>query len=84
MADGKAVLAYVVSDSVSYSWHRSMMGLVAYDSGEAGRLRDGGGFLAIKYGTGGLIHARNQAPAPKAAAKKAPAKKARAKRKAER
>lgn len=58
---GKAVLAYVVSDSVAYSWHRSMMGLVAYDSGEAGRLRDGGGFLAIKYGTGGLIHARNQA-----------------------
>jgi cephalosporin hydroxylase len=61
VADGKAVLAYVVSDSVAYSWHRSMMGLVAFDSGEAGRLRDGGGFLAIKYGTGGLIHARNQA-----------------------
>lgn len=58
---GKAVLAYVVSDSVAYSWHRSMMGLVAYDSGNTGRLRDGGGFLAIKYGTGGLIHARNQA-----------------------
>lgn len=61
MAEGKAVLAYVVSDSVAYSWHRSMMGLVAFDSGNAGRLRDGGGFLAIKYGTGGLIHARNQA-----------------------
>lgn len=58
---GKAVLAYVVSDSVAYSWHRSMMGLVAFDAGNAGRLRDGGGFLAIKYGTGGLIHARNQA-----------------------
>jgi len=61
VAEGKAVLAYVVSDSVAYSWHRSMMGLVAFDSAEAGRLRDGGGFLAIKYGTGGLIHARNQA-----------------------
>lgn len=61
MADGKAVLAYVVSDSVAYSWHRSMMGLVAYDASGPARLRDGGGFLAIKYGTGGLIHARNQA-----------------------
>lgn len=61
MAEGKAVLAYVVSDSVAYSWHRSMMGLVAFDSGNGERLRDGGGFLAIKYGTGGLIHARNQA-----------------------
>ena len=48
MADGKAVLAYVVSDSVAYSWHRSMMGLVAFDSTNAGRLREGGGYLAIR------------------------------------
>lgn len=38
-----------------------MMGLVAFDAGLHGRLKDGGGFLAIKYGTGGLIEARNQA-----------------------
>jgi len=58
----KAVLAYVVSNEVSYSWHRSMMGLVGFDAVREGRLKaPGGGFLAIKYGTGGLIEARNQA-----------------------
>lgn len=71
MGDGRAgasvpavdavVLAYVVSDQVAYSWHRSMMGLVAFDAGLHGRLQKPGGFLAIKYGTGGLIEARNQA-----------------------
>jgi cephalosporin hydroxylase len=61
VADGKAVLAYVVSHNVAYSWHRSMMSLVAFDSAHAGRLKEPGGFLAIKYGTGGLIEARNQA-----------------------
>lgn len=55
------VLAYVVSNEVAYSWHRSMMGLVAFDGGLHGRLQKPGGFLAIKYGTGGLIEARNQA-----------------------
>jgi cephalosporin hydroxylase len=57
----KVVLAYVVSNDVAYSWHRSMMGLVAYDGGQHGRLQKPGGYLAIKYGTGGLIEARNQA-----------------------
>lgn len=57
----KVVLAYVVSNDVAYSWHRSMMGLVALDAGLDGRLQKPGGFLAIKYGTGGLIEARNQA-----------------------
>lgn len=71
MGDGRAeasvpavdavVLAYVVSNDVAYSWHRSMMGLVAYDAGHHGRLQKPGGYLAIKYGTGGLIEARNQA-----------------------
>jgi len=55
------VLAYVVSNDVAYSWHRSMMGLVAFDAELNGRFRKPGGFLAIKYGTGGLIEARNQA-----------------------
>lgn len=60
-ASEKVVLAYVVSNDVSYSWHRSMMGLVAYDAAHHGRLQQPGGYLAIKYGTGGLIEARNQA-----------------------
>jgi len=60
-ADAKVVLAYVVSNEVAYSWHRSMMALVGFDSAGAGRLKAPGGYLAIKYGTGGLIEARNQA-----------------------
>lgn len=60
-AGDKVVLAYVVSNDVAYSWHRSMMGLVAYDASQHGRLQKPGGYLAIKYGTGGLIEARNQA-----------------------
>ncbi|HEX2550055.1 MAG TPA: hypothetical protein VHK64_00555, partial [Nocardioidaceae bacterium] len=60
-AGEKVVLAYVVSNDVSYSWHRSMMGLVSYDASLSGRLQKPGGCLAIKYGTGGLIEARNQA-----------------------
>jgi cephalosporin hydroxylase len=60
-ATDRVVLAYVVSDTVSYSWHRSLMGLVAFDSNLHGRLSAPGGFLAVKYGTGGLIDARNQA-----------------------
>jgi cephalosporin hydroxylase len=61
VADGKAVLAYVVSDSLSYSWHRSMWALRDYDDEHSQHLRKPGGYLAIKYGTGGLIEARNQA-----------------------
>jgi cephalosporin hydroxylase len=60
-ARDSVVLAYVVSNQVAYSWHRSMMGLVAFDAGLHGRLQKPGGYLAIKYGTGGLIEARNQA-----------------------
>lgn len=59
--DEKVVLAYVVSNDVAYSWHRSLMGLANFDTNHHGRLKDAGGFLAIKYGTGGLIEARNQA-----------------------
>lgn len=62
MAEGdKAVLAYVVSNEVAHSWHRSMLGLAFFDATAHGRLKEPGGFLAIKYGTGGLIEARNQA-----------------------
>lgn len=60
-AADKTVLAYVVSNEVSYSWHRCMMGLVGFDANLHGRLKTPGGFIAIKYGTGGLIEARNQA-----------------------
>jgi hypothetical protein len=56
VAEGdKAVLAYVVSNEVAYSWHRSVLGLFAYDAKGPQRLQEPGGFLMMKYGTGGLI-----------------------------
>jgi FkbM family methyltransferase len=56
------VLAYVCGNEVAYSWHRSMVQLIGYDAQTSQRLGDGrGGFLALRYGTGGLIQARNQA-----------------------
>ena len=58
----KAVLAYVCSNEVAYSWHRSMIQLAVFD----GRLNQRLGpdlerVHALRYGTGGLIQARNQA-----------------------
>lgn len=56
------VLAYVCGNEVAYSWHRSMVQLIGFDAQRHHRLGDGrGGFLALRYGTGGLIQARNQA-----------------------
>lgn len=57
-----AVLAYVCGNEVAYSWHRSMMQLAGFDAQMHARLADGrGGYLGMRYGTGGLIEARNQA-----------------------
>lgn len=51
-------IAYVHSAEVTHSWHQSMMGLVAHDlSHQALVMR--GGWLATKYGTGGIVQARN-------------------------
>jgi len=57
------VLAYVCSNEVAYSWHRSLVQMMAFDDNLHGRMKDanGGGFLAIRHGTGGITEARNQA-----------------------
>jgi FkbM family methyltransferase len=63
--DGKpdaVVLAYVCGNEVAYSWHRSLVQMFALD----GRLHQRFGanlerVHALRYGTGGLIEARNQA-----------------------
>jgi hypothetical protein len=56
-ADTVAV-AYVHSAEVTYSWHQSMMALVAYDVASRQHVVRGG-WLATKYGTGGITQARN-------------------------
>lgn len=58
----KVVLAYVCSNEVAYSWHRSVVQLAVYDGRLHRRLgRDLERVHAMRYGTGGLIEARNQA-----------------------
>jgi hypothetical protein len=52
-------IAYVHSNEVAHSWHQSLMELVAWDFANHGRVIRGG-WLAMKYGTGGIIAARNQ------------------------
>ena len=59
MGDGGVCLAYVHSNRVSYSWHQSMMHAVLYDAGRDGHVIRGG-YLATRYGTDGLVAARNQ------------------------
>ena len=54
----KVALAYVHGAEVTHSWHQSLMAMVAYDVAHHQRLI-GGGWLATKYGTGGIVAARN-------------------------
>jgi hypothetical protein len=57
----EAVVVGCVHDSkVSYSWHHSMMQLLGWDWANKGRIH-AGGYISIKYGTDGLIEARNRA-----------------------
>lgn len=54
----KVALAYVHGAEVTHSWHQSMMAMLAHDVAHDQRLI-GGGWLATKYGTGGIVAARN-------------------------
>ena len=54
----KVCIAYVHSLEVAHSWHQSLMALIAYDVANSQRVI-GGGWLATKYGTGGIVQARN-------------------------
>jgi hypothetical protein len=53
-------VAYVSGNSVEYSWHRSLIELMAYDSRNSNRVMTGG-FIAMHCGTNGLVEARNTA-----------------------
>lgn len=54
------VAAYVCGNSVTYSWHRSIVEMMGFDARTNQRVLRGG-WMAVRYGTGGLIEARNDA-----------------------
>lgn len=62
MTDGSVCLAYVHSNEVAHSWHRSVIDLLGYDLSHKQRVLRGG-FSATHCGTGGLVAARNDTAA---------------------
>lgn len=62
-ADIESVLvAYVHGTDVAYSWHASLMNMLLYDVAHTQRLASGG-YVGVRYGTGGISDARNKAAA---------------------
>jgi len=59
MGEGSVCIAYVHENIVAHSWHKSLLDLIAHDSNSARYVVGGGGITASRYGTGGLIEARN-------------------------
>jgi hypothetical protein len=57
---GAVTVAYVHENDVTYSWHHSLIELIAYDMAAEGRLIRGG-WIAIRCGTDELSSARNKA-----------------------
>jgi len=50
--------AYVHDTQVAYSWHASFLGLIQHDLANHQRIIRGG-FMGVRYGTGGIVEARN-------------------------
>lgn len=63
MTADAVVLAYVCSNEVTYSWHQSVTRLRDLDAQMHRRMHpdNGGGYISIRHGTGGLVAGRNQA-----------------------
>lgn len=60
MSDPDAVTCgYVCQNEVIYSWHKSMLELLAYDMVTNQRLKRGG-FVATRFGADGMSEARNK------------------------
>lgn len=57
-APDKVCIAYVHGQEVAHSWHQSLMATIAHDVAHNQRII-GGGWLATRYGTGGIVQARN-------------------------
>lgn len=61
-SSGAVTVGYVHGAEVAYSWHQSLTHLMLYDlGGQARTIR--GGTLSVRYGTGGIVAARNQVAA---------------------
>lgn len=58
-ANDTVLLAYVHGVEVAYSWHASMMNLIAHDVSHHQRIIRGG-YHGVRYGTGGIVDARNK------------------------
>lgn len=56
----KVTICYVHGNQVTHSWHQSMMNLISHDVANKQQVI-GTGWLATKYGTGGIVQARNDA-----------------------
>jgi hypothetical protein len=54
------VVAYVHQNEVAYSWHHSMTELLGWDWANHGRVLRGG-YIGMRFGSDGLVQARNQA-----------------------
>lgn len=52
-------VAYVHDVEVAYSWHASFMELISHDLTHHGRVLRGG-YMGARYGTGGIVEARNK------------------------
>lgn len=65
---GAVTIAYVHDTDVAHSWHRSMVDLLLHDLGTSTRVMRGG-YIAVRYSTGGIVKARNEAVAMFMAAK---------------
>lgn len=60
MTDPAVAIAYVHDHEVSSCWHHSIIELLAHDLGGHGYVFRGG-WVAIRYGTDGLVEGRNMA-----------------------
>ena len=54
----KVSMGYVHGAEVTYSWHQCVMAMISYDVANHQHVI-GGQWLATKYGTGGIVQARN-------------------------
>jgi glycosyltransferase involved in cell wall biosynthesis len=54
------VVAYVHQNEVAYSWHHSMTELLGWDWANHGRVLRGG-YIGMRFGSDGLVQARNKA-----------------------
>lgn len=62
VAPDTATLAYVHDVEVAHSWHLSVVNLLGHDISSRQRII-AGGFIAMRYGSGGIIDARNKVAA---------------------